>query len=120
MGRRLKGELQTITAKDIGVLDMARGQVNVIRNRNHGENNAKRHKCSICKQEYTIYDPKNPNKSKDGKFFRFSDEWNESEILAHKISHIKLSKSRRLVAKFVTLTQDEREVILSFINTMYS
>jgi len=85
---------------------------------NHGTNKAKKHKCSICGQEYTIHDPKNPNMelhSIKEKPFRFPDEWNEKEILAHRISHIESSKARRLAVKFVSFTKSDREEFQNFI-----
>jgi len=95
--------------------------MNKSRRDNHGVNKCKKHECDICGQEYTIHDPENPNVDKvEGKFFRFPDEWNEGEILAHKISHLKSSKSIRFVRKFVTLTKDVREEILDFIDEYYA
>jgi len=88
---------------------------------NHGVNKAKKHKCSICGQEYTIHDPKNPNvelNSVKKKYFRFPDEWNEEEILMHKINHLESSKARRLIKKYIKLVEEDRRAFLGFIKTL--
>jgi len=86
-----------------------------------GENDGKLNKCSICGEEYTIHDSKNPNKYKnkrDGSehVFRFPNEWTESEIEAHRISHIESPKARRILSKMLILSDDVREQVLDFID----
>ena len=85
-----------------------------------GENEGELHKCSICGEEYTIHDTKNPNKdTKNGKIFRFPNEWTESEIEAHRISHIESPKARRILGGIDKLSDSDREQVLSFINDHY-
>lgn len=88
-----------------------------------GENTAKKHKCSDCGQEYTIHDPENPNEiKKDRKVmtFRFPNEWNEQEVLAHKLSHVESPKARRVLGKIVRLPENVREEITDFLDKHYA
>ena len=86
-----------------------------------GENRAKVHKCSICKQRYTVHDPKNPNRDKkNGSIFRFPHEWTENEVVAHKLSHIKSPKARRILGKILKLPEDIRGQVLDFVTKHYA
>ena len=109
-------ELQTITSKDIGNIE------DIMRNKRSrfGVNPAKLHKCSICGEKYTINDSKDPNTDpKNGKVYRFTNEWTESEIEAHKISHVESPQARRVLSKVLQLPENVREQVLDFINEHY-
>lgn len=73
-------------------------------------------KCDICKQEYTVYDPKKPNLDKDKKLFRYPDEWNEKEVIAHRLSHVSSPRVRRILGKFIKLLKIEKAEFLDFID----
>ncbi len=109
MSRKQKGELQTITAKNVGTFSAVMGDSDI-------------QKCSICVEEYTILDPENPRfnpvSSRGGRrkvISNLPNAWTEDEILAHKISHVKSPKARRIIGGFVRLTKDEQAEVTTFI-----
>ena len=88
------------------------------RRSSYGVNKAKVHKCSICGQKYTVHDSKNPNKDGEGKIFRFPNEWDANEIVAHRISHLELVDAKRLSGKFITMSSDAKSEFLDFVKDL--
>jgi len=104
--RRENRELQTITSKDVGTITMV-----------------SKLKCPIdgCDAEYTLYDAKNPRLYKNkkiGKPSRLPNTWTEDEVMAHKIGHVESPKARRIIGKFMTLSQKDKKEVSDFINDL--
>jgi len=85
-----------------------------------GENQDKVNKCSICGEKYTVHDPDAPNMDKkNGRMFRFPNEWNKQEIVAHKLGHVESTKARRVLGKILRLLDKDRKQVLDFIKDHY-
>ena len=88
-----------------------------------GENEGAVLTCPVddCDTEYTLHNPESPNKDKkNGKVFRFPDEWTEKEVLAHRLSHIKSPKAKRILGGFEVLSETDRKEVLAFLEEHYS
>ncbi len=108
MGRR---EKQTITSKDVGVLKLDKdGKISI----------ETKKKCSICGEEYKIYDPENPRLNKKRKAARLPNEWSEEEEVAHRIGHVESVKSKRAIGTIINLSEADRREVLDFINEHYA
>lgn len=85
------------------------------KNNRHGENEGRIHKCPDCGREYTRHNPKKVHTTSDKTPFRFPNEWTEEELLAHKISHIKAPRVRRILGKVFRLTDEELKQLKDFL-----
>ena len=65
-----------------------------------------KNKCPICNKKYITVDEKNR---------KYDREWDEREILAHKINHIESGKVKRVVATVMELSEEQQREALDFI-----